>query len=153
MSPAVPSGVLNSSLGRVSCAAATACLAIGTEQPNAGEALPMAERWNGSTWIVDVLPIRSSDRFTFLGVSCASPTDCVAAGYADMGRTSHVVVDRWNGVAWTAQRMPEPPGSMSTEVSGISCSAGGCTAVGRFKEGTGLPYRYRNRTLAERSAP
>jgi hypothetical protein len=47
------------------------------------------------------------------------------------------LAEGWNGSAWTVQRTPNPAGSSSSVLSGVSCgSPGACLAVGRYTYGS-----------------
>ena len=61
----------------LSCAGNLICTAVG------GYRSPVAAHWNGNQWAPEQLP-RPSGRYASLsGVSCVSPTACVAVGAAD----------------------------------------------------------------------
>lgn len=52
-----PAGATSSQLSRVSCAAATSCVAVGAYQTGTGGPLTaLAETWNGATWTIPSLP-------------------------------------------------------------------------------------------------
>ncbi len=144
-----PSGMIGSEFHQVSCVGPSACVAVGSQQSQVGDSQPLIERWNGSTWTLESLPIRSSDRVTDLAsLSCWDANDCVAVGtsFADR-RFGHLLIVRWNRLRWAIESAPEPPGSRVTGLHGVSCSMGACTAVGSFNAGSGY------QTLAERSGP
>ena len=126
-----PDGASGSWLNGVSCTSATACTAVGfgyyPPPPNgslAGPLLyqPLVERWNGSSWSIQATPATPGQ---LTGVSCGSPTDCIAVGYSDMG--GYVpVVGTWNGDSWSFQNLPG-----SGNLNAVSCvSPTACTAVG-----------------------
>jgi hypothetical protein len=110
-------------LSAVSCSAATACTAVGGASSEVGmqpASATLISRWNGSSWSSQTPP--ALDGVGLTAVSCASATDCTAAG-----STGTPVAARWNGVTWSAHSTPDA-GAM---VLGVSCSAGAaCTAVG-----------------------
>jgi hypothetical protein len=61
------------------------------------------------------------------GVTCTSPTACIAVGSSD-GKT---LVEVWNGVAWKIQKSPNRKGATSSTLYAVSCtSPTACTAVG-----------------------
>ena len=74
--PACPVG---SFLNGVSCTSATACTAAGDTINGAGNAVTLAERWNGTTWTIQATP-SSGLSAALNGVSCTSATACTAAG-------------------------------------------------------------------------
>jgi hypothetical protein len=69
-------------LAAVSCTSGTACMAVGnwSGPPTYGQ-LPLAERWDGQSWIVESPVMRPGAISVVLtGVSCVSSTDCIAVG-------------------------------------------------------------------------
>jgi len=61
------------------------------------------------------------------GVSCVSPTFCVAVGSRSSGRKPVALAESWNGSTWNLM----PVGSLSGELLGVSCvSTRFCVAVG-----------------------
>jgi hypothetical protein len=79
-----PQDNINYDLYGVSCASATACLAVGD----------VAERWNGRAWSVEQTPTQG----VLQDVACPSQSSCVAVGLAP-GRHNRPVplVMRWSG--------------------------------------------------------
>ncbi len=70
-------------LGSVSCTSTTSCIAVGGSSTGSGNTLTgvatLIESWNGSAWTVEPGP--SPVPFaTLSGVSCVSPSMCVAVG-------------------------------------------------------------------------
>jgi hypothetical protein len=145
--PAAPGagGIL---LNAVGCSSAAACTAVG--QADSGP--PVIERRNGTTWMMQHSPpVRSPGPGELASVSCPAAAACVAAG--NTGGTEPpdfsalALAERWNGKTWAIQRLPEPPGTGSSYLTGISCSSpAACTAVGEAV--LGLPAG--TVTLAER---
>lgn len=94
------------------------------------------------------------------GVSCVSPTNCVAVGLdgnAYRG-TGGPLAERWNGRTWKIARVPLPAGATSGELSGVSCkSAAACVAVGLYLDGAGagipLAETWNGRTWTPRTLP
>ncbi len=123
-------GAFYSELTSVSCTAAWACTAIGTDDNfllTTGAAI--AERWNGLWWSRQSLPAASSESLN--AISCSSATACVAVGtqsaLLDLGVGT--VAWSWNGLAWAAVATPSP--AAGDALDGVSCPApGACVAVG-----------------------
>jgi eukaryotic-like serine/threonine-protein kinase len=69
------------------------------------------------------------------GVSCTSPTGCIAVGTSGNGTTvATSLAERWNGTNWTIQQTPGPPGMTSSSLYSVSCtSPDACIAVGNFR--------------------
>jgi hypothetical protein len=130
----VPGGLL----GSVSCSAADACTAVGTNLGTNGLNVTLAERWNGTSWRAqrtpklagNTVPANSPQLF---GVSCRSGTFCEAMGAYSVGAAGITLAENWNGSAWTRQHFPVPGGSTSAFFNQISCtSARFCEAVGTY---------------------
>jgi hypothetical protein len=129
-----PSGATRTVLSGVSCTAADACTAVGSYDVS-GTATPLAEGETGtpsSHWAIEATPIAQSDLPSGLsGVSCPAAGACTAVGYHDGSAGQVPFADAWNGTTWTTEPTPEPAGSISGILSGVSCpAAAGCTAAG-----------------------
>lgn len=127
----------------VSCPAATACTAIGSQMssPESGPSMILAAHWNGRTWTLQPVPAPASGPGRMHSVACASARSCVAAGvsYAQQGaglqQPASVV---WNGSTWKLEPVPYPWGAQyEAYLYGVDCSAiTACTAVGSYTPGT-----------------
>ena len=132
--PAVP-GLTSGQLSAVSCTSRTVCTAVGSYTNKANIALPLVERWNGSTWRIQRTPHPAGAKATsFSGVSCTSRTACTAVGgYTNKANIALPLAERWNGSAWRIQRASHPAGARSASLSGVWCtSRTGCVAVGSY---------------------
>lgn len=124
-------------LSAVSCTSSTACTAVGdhhtTTHPTDGY-LPVAERWDGTDWTEQTVPVPQGQIDALLsGVSCTSPTRCVAVGYGGEGVPFSEI---WNGTTWTVYSVPAPAGSGYAPMTAVSCRPGkSCEAVGNGSEG------------------
>jgi hypothetical protein len=84
-----PSTLFGSVLTAVSCATPTDCTAVGSynvvANQSGGETYTMLViHWTGGSWSLQPTPARSNSSGDLLyGVSCTSPTACVAVGYDD----------------------------------------------------------------------
>jgi hypothetical protein len=108
-------------LNGVSCASTSACTAVGSTGPHAGQ---LIERWNGRLWSVQ-RPARPGAGKLF-GVSCASANACVAVGE----ERDQALLELWNGRRWSIMSAPRSSGWPIS----VSCtSANACTAVGRLR--------------------
>jgi hypothetical protein len=143
-------GATSSLLFDVSCASPRSCTAVGSFVTRSGSALPLVERWNGTSWSIQSTPNPShahGGRVSYLGgVSCASTTTCTAVGHSgnSSGTSGAALAERWNGAGWMIQRTPHPADSTASFLSAVSCvSPRSCTAVGFTNRPTGV-------TLAER---
>ena len=129
-----PSGATASDLNEVSCASASACIAVGYSLNSTGTFQPLAEGWNGTAWSVLSVPAPSGATSDYLeGVSCASASACTATGVATISGASTALAEAWNGSAWSVQSVPAPSGATATELYRVSCvSASACTAAGNY---------------------
>jgi hypothetical protein len=152
------SGTRSSSLLGVSCAAATACIAVGRSVETTGAVSALAELWNGTSWSLSSTPDPAGSRDARLNeVSCTAEDACTAVGsYTHKGATLGLV-ERWNGTEWTIQESPNPSESKQAQLLGVSCiSPSACTAVGSYMTGSGaqaLAESWDGTTWSLRPAP
>jgi hypothetical protein len=137
-----PAGARPSELIAVSCPSREDCMAVGLYARTA-VITPLAEQWNGSRWQVQpaAAPI-DSPAASLHGVSCASPTACIAVGFSYLRGESPSVplAEAWNGSAWSIQRVPLPNGAQQASLYAVACSsADACTAVGNYDNHAGIP--------------
>ena len=134
----------SSTLNAVSCLSGKLCVAVGDYGSNSNLSRTLVESWNGTVWSVMPSPSLVRKQSALNGVSCVSPTSCVAVG----NYGSDTLVESWNGTAWTIVASPTP-GSYGG-LSGVSCSsAASCVAVGNYSNGTGSGSSILPRTLVE----
>ncbi len=127
----------------VSCASATACMAVGAAHISSWS--PLAMTWDGVTWSLSspVLPTTGSSA-SFDGVSCPSATYCVAAGGAYGPAPTSTLIEMWNGIRWSIAPSPDPFAGADELLNSVSCSSGlFCVAAGFANNGTS------DRTLIE----
>jgi hypothetical protein len=99
-------------------------------------------------WVIQPTPNPSGASDSELnGVSCPSAISCIAVGASfsapQIGTTT--LAERWNGRTWTIQPIPNPAGSQTAGLNGVSCaSPDSCTAVGWT-----FPIAGATQTLAE----
>jgi hypothetical protein len=131
-----PTGARSYRMFGVSCPSTSACTAVGSYRNSSKMVVTLAQRWNGSAWAIEPTPNPSVATFTqFTGVSCPTPSLCIAVGFyqtsdpdADVG-----FAETWNGSSWTLQTVPEPPDFERGELLAVSCaSATACVAVGYY---------------------
>jgi hypothetical protein len=130
----------------VSCASASACMTVGGSDSGV-----LAERWNGTRWRILPAPTPKGAVFSGLGgVSCPSPSFCMASGaYSTSSSPDGPVksfTERWNGKKWAIVPSPNPPGAVQTFLGAVSCTApSACTTTGEQHSATGIVH-----TVAER---
>ena len=152
-----PTDADSSGLSSVSCTSATDCIAVGSsltcQLSGCGSGVnesSLAERWNGSTWMIQSTPnLSGASQSGLSSVSCTSPTSCMAVGLSDGNDHQTTLAEAWNGLDWTLQSIPDPPGATFKGLSSVSCSsANACIAVGWYTTGQFFPQNLS--TLAER---
>ena len=77
-------------LNGVSCASSMNCIGVGAYQKVSYQYATLAERWNGRTWAMQPSDNPAGDLPALNGVSCSSPTNCIAVGeHAITGETTN----------------------------------------------------------------
>ncbi len=150
-----PDGYSNRLLG-VSCPTAGWCVAVGVSLQGY-QGYPLVETWSGGGWSVTSTPQAPTGAFgsegdVLSGVSCVSPTACVAVGYvtgdaagAGVGDNPTPLSEIWNGTGWSIVTPPTPANDTS-DLSSVSClSVSSCVAVG----GDGVDFSGASAPLAE----
>ena len=133
-----PAGTYGFNPTAVTSASATDCVAVGSadvKNPFARE--PAVERYNGSQWVVQSVPlpaaVPSASEESLTAVSCAGAATCEAVGsysYYASGDVYGTFAESWSGGHWSAQTLPASSTS-DPVLSGISCPATVfCLAVG-----------------------
>src|SRR5579863_8290983 len=133
-SPDAPGAKYNK-LDAVACPGPASCYAVGFSYAHtAGHTLPLAERWNGSTWTLQSIPALPHAGRSFLdGISCTAANQCIAVGYAVTNSPNvQAVTEAWNGTTWSLLATPQA-GKGGASFAAVSCAtAGSCLAVGEF---------------------
>ncbi|HMK98275.1 MAG TPA: hypothetical protein VK425_12060, partial [Acidimicrobiales bacterium] len=134
-------------LNGVSCASPSSCMAVGGPSSSSGASgylRPLIESWDGTRWSVVHSPPLGGGVAVLNGVSCASPSSCMAVG----NDGSATLAERWNGATWSV--VPSPTPGTYGGFSAVFCSsAASCTAVGNFSYGTGSGSSILPRGLVE----
>jgi hypothetical protein len=127
-------------LDRISCAAASACMAVGTTTPgDAATDTHLVERWNGSTWSITNPPLPTADTVTIDAVSCATATSCTVAGSATSNGTVAPFADTWSDGVWSTDALPATTGSLLA----VGCSSPtACVMVATVGAGTDSASSY-----------
>jgi alpha-tubulin suppressor-like RCC1 family protein len=135
-----PEGATESWLTAVSCSSTSACTATGYYKNGSGTWLPLAERWNGTTWSLQTMANPTGAKETKPeGVSCPSSTSCKATGYYQNSSGVHVsLAESWNGTSWEVQSTPNPEGAKDTRLFAVSCaSSEACRSSGYYENSAG----------------
>jgi hypothetical protein len=128
-------------LSGVSCLSLKNCSAVGDSVTVSGTTVKetgYAQHWNGTAWSNVTVPWAASAGDTLLsGISCVSPTDCVAVGMSninenssdtDSGKAASAV---YNGKTWAVKSVPAPAKGKDSLFNGVICrSTTYCAAVG-----------------------
>lgn len=96
------------SLNGISCATRTACWAVGTSDATydgLGPYTAIAERWNGSSWVV-VSSTRTGEDSGLNAVSCPRASWCSAVGSVTNRSGNELLVELWNGTRWRKTVVP-----------------------------------------------
>ena len=139
-SVATSPAIVGSALDAVSCASTTSCFAVGSQLVS-GATKALIERWNGAAWstVASANPTGTTGA-QLTGVSCTSPTFCVAVGKQSVaGSTvSKTLIERWNGKKWSITTSPNPAGGRAVVLNAVSCTSTlGCEAVGSYNTAAG----------------
>jgi len=139
--PEVPTG----QLFWVSCTTANSCMAVGAYAKTSGQAVTLAEQWNGKSWRILQTPNPLHATYSALfGVTCGTLSACTAVGLAIIAGTQQTLAERWNGTTWNIQATPTLPAGGGF-LNAVSCAtAAACIAVGQSNIGGAY------QTLAER---
>ena len=144
----VPSPVAGpaSELAAVSCVGTAYCVAVGSFGPGQPNSFPdgrtLVEVWHGGAWTVVPSADTGSPENVLRGVSCTSPTFCMAVGESgDPTVSTQTLTERWDGTAWSLASSPSP-GARANTLAAVSCSgptmcmAAGVSAAGSPGEDT-----------------
>jgi hypothetical protein len=124
----------------VSCVSPGDCEAVGQYNNSAtGRPVPLAEKWDGTSWSVQTSATTNLDVALLHAVSCSSPQDREAVGY-DFEYKGGGYAEVWNGQVWKHQPVPQPnEQTVATVLNDVSCPvAGPCEAVGYSRLSNGV---------------
>jgi len=116
----------------VSCTGGTQCIAVGAWENKSDVYGTLIEEWNGAEWSLMTSPDEGGGDNFLTGVSCSSPSSCVAVGYSHDANPSstRTLTEIWDGTSWSVATSPDV-GSGDNALSAVSCSdATDCVAVG-----------------------
>jgi len=132
-------------LNAAACPTANVCEAAGYYTDSDGQQVPLAERWDGTSWSLQSIPNPTSNT-QVRQVSCSSATACTAVGFYGRYGAFTPLIERWNGTTWTIESAHEPAGSSSAAFGSVTCiSSRFCVGVGYYTNSSGIDVR-----LAER---
>jgi hypothetical protein len=135
-----PGDLENGALNAVDCTSWRSCVAVGERNLTANSAIrtrtqAVTEQWDGEGWSAQSTAIPARRTSTELGgVSCLSPSDCVAVGFSSRGYRTFPLVEHWNGSRWSLRQAPT---AFDGTLDSVSCpSHVTCIAVGGWQLGT-----------------
>jgi len=119
----------------VSCSSASFCMAVG-RQFRSGSDYLLSEKWNGSKWTMLKSILIGPGAFDDLyGVSCKSPTWCMAVGWWTT-QPEEAFSMLWNGNSWTTETVPNTNSTDDNQLNSVSCATTSfCVAVGTAGNG------------------
>ena len=84
-------------------------MAVGAGTDQTGEVgFNEAASWNGTSWKLLRTPNPGSTSNELRGVSCTSPSRCMAVGdFAGIGNEL-TLAESWNGTKWSVVKTPRP---------------------------------------------
>lgn len=141
----------------VSCTGKAECTATGLVTTRSGaNARTLAERWNGTKWVVQSTPTPlSNGRLGGLlsgGVSCTSSHACVADGYSYTKTEVTLLGESWNGTRWTVQSLAKP--GLQVMPGAIACTwAKNCMLDGQRISGATLAEHWNGRKWSPLTTP
>ncbi|HWM63515.1 MAG TPA: hypothetical protein VNP96_05930 [Solirubrobacterales bacterium] len=135
----------NNRLTDVSCTSASFCFATANLIFGAGEtSYAYGAVWNGNSWKLKAgLPENSGTVLS--GVSCTSPTYCIAVGHEVEANGVFNLALSWDGTKWTRLTVPNAGGGTNNNrLTDVSCtSASHCFATANLIFGAGATsYAY-----------
>jgi hypothetical protein len=124
----------------VSCTSVGHCEAVGSYATASGPLRTLAERWDGSSWVVQPTanPRRSRTSQLF-AVACRSALACTTVGnFANRAGAFGTLAERGKQNRWAMQRTARPPGATNSGFDAVACpSQNVCIAVGYFIDRAG----------------
>lgn len=141
----------------VSCASAGSCVAVGRYQDTSNRAQGLLLNQVAGSWSPGVKAPVPADAAPYpaaalYSVSCPSAGSCTAVGsYTDSSSRQQGLLLQQSSWSWsTATRAPLPADAGTTpnvDINSVSCpSAGNCTAVGHYLDGS---YHYQGLLLSQ----
>jgi hypothetical protein len=127
-------GGWSSELSSISCTTASACTAVGYAWSGEAYPVPLAERWNGSAWSIQTVPVSAEYQGSRLySVSCPSLTTCYGVGTHGSSESENQLgplAEEWNGSEWSSVATTVPP-EYQNVLAGVACSTEtACATVG-----------------------
>ena len=124
----------------MACTSPTSCIAVGAYTVAVNTSQTLVESWDGSTWSVVPSADTSPTADNYLnGVSCSTPTSCVAVGSLGTS-TSQTLAELWNGTTWSIVPSPNTSSTVANVLNNVTCTNPSfCMAVGYDDTGSSPP--------------
>jgi len=125
-------------LYQVTCTTSSNCWSVGyTSGPSPlGPFQTLIEQWDGTSWKIITSPNTSAANNNYLfSVSCASSSDCRAAGYSNVPEAGNAqtLVLHWDGATWSMDSTPNVDLEGNNAFFGIACpSSSTCFGAGYY---------------------
>ncbi|HEV2360764.1 MAG TPA: hypothetical protein VGS21_03575 [Acidimicrobiales bacterium] len=125
-------------LNAASCSSDDSCVVAGMATTNGQAGPAYAANWNGKRWHSYSIPNPPGGSFADIySVSCDSSRSCEAVGgYQNARIQERPLAVSWDGHRWAPQALPPITGLHDSTLYGVSCTSGGCLAVGNYQAGT-----------------
>ena len=132
VNPSVATGFPDQAFGAVACTSPTSCTAVGDYTINLNTDQTLVETWDGHTWtVVPSANTSTNDRNFLDGVSCPTPTNCMAVGEVESGIASQNLAEQWNGTSWSIVPTPDASTTTPNVLNNVTCTNPSfCMAVG-----------------------
>lgn len=145
----MPSDAATGMLKGVACLSADSCTSVGNFAIAGGAPIPLADQWNGTSWVNERTPATQIGGIGLNAVSCLG-SDCIAVGGSTDGVAGAIALaEEWDGNAWLLTAQP-----LAAELEGISClSPTSCIAVGWDGEGWGTAEAWDGTSWRAQSIP
>jgi hypothetical protein len=93
----------------------------------------LIEHWDGAAWAIVASPNANDHDNSFVGVTCASASDCWAVGNYYDGANLQTLIEHWGGTAWTVVASPNADPNQRNYFNDVTCaSASDCWAVSAY---------------------
>ncbi|HTW97879.1 MAG TPA: IPT/TIG domain-containing protein [Acidimicrobiales bacterium] len=135
-------------LDAVTCPAAGTCFAAGWFDTTSYAQYPLVDKLVSGTWSgINAGTESSSVQSALVSISCASTTECAAAGSwnAPSNGESNPLFETWNGSSWALKPGAEPSnagtvaaGDESSTLDQVSCASTTCVAAGNYETSTSV---------------
>jgi hypothetical protein len=144
----------------VSCSAVGSCAVAGTYSDTSSYEQAFVATDAGGTWTASEISMTglgtgANPYADLSGVSCAAAGSCAAVGsYVDSSGHDQGLIDTQAGGVWTPSKanlssLPSVSSNPIAQLTSVSCpSAGACTAVGRYVDGSAPLGSYQGLVLS-----